>query len=68
MTSHKQEREALLASASAAQINGVKDDAQSVVFEINSYLLDHCPDGQHWEDFDPDIDGARQVLIDMFDL
>lgn len=68
MTSPDQEREAVLKAASLAQITGDKVLAQQTLSDINSYFLDFNIDDQNWEDFDPDLDGARQVLIEAFGL
>lgn len=68
MTSPNQEREAVLKAASTAQITGDKALAQQTLSDINSYFLDFNIDDHNWEDFDPDLDGARQVLIEAFDL
>lgn len=66
MTFPDQQREAALKAASIAQIEGTQEQALHAHSLLTDYLLDHCPDGQAWEEFDPDIDGARQVIIDAF--
>lgn len=29
---------------------------------LSDYFLDHCPEGVNWEDFDPEIDAARETI------
>lgn len=38
-------------------------DALLAAFEVlTAYLVDHCPDGVMWEDFDPGVDGLRMLI------
>lgn len=30
--------------------------------ELTAYLLDHCPEGVNWENFDPDVDSLRSQV------
>ena len=58
----EKERSEALGLASTAQTTGTPD-AYAIAFDaLTSYLLDYCPDTALWEDFDPDVDGARQVI------
>lgn len=68
MISLEQERGAALKAASSAQISGDGMEILQAFDALTDYLLDHCPDGQNWEDFDPDVDGARQVFIDEYGI
>ncbi|MGK9084988.1 hypothetical protein KXR64_16440 [Brucella intermedia] len=52
----------------------IKDDPQEMarvqvlnhmLGELEDYLLDHCPDDQAWEDFDPEIDALRTKVQEM---
>lgn len=29
---------------------------------LSDYFLDHCPEGVNWEEFDPEIDSARESI------
>jgi len=32
---------------------------------LSNYLVDECPEDEHWEDFDPEIDGLRTTASDL---
>ncbi|WP_333837424.1 hypothetical protein [Novosphingobium sp.] len=32
---------------------------------LSNYLVDECPDDEHWENFDPEIDDLRTVASDL---
>ncbi len=68
LDTQENERKAALTAASEAQTSQSQESAEEAFDLLTSYLLDYCPDDENWEDFDPDVDGARDVLIDMFDL
>lgn len=38
-----------------------------LIDNISSYFLDHCPEGMHWEDYDPDLDWVRSLLQGLYD-
>lgn len=44
---------------------GARHDALTACFDIlTAYLLDHCPDGGAWEDFDSVVDTLRGAIDD----
>jgi hypothetical protein len=47
-------------------VNTTKEEviaAMRLTFDVaTSYLLDNCPDGENWEDFDPEVDELRTKL------
>lgn len=49
----------------------IKDDPQEIARvqmlnrikeDLEDYLLDHCPDNEDWEEFDPQIDALRTTV------
>lgn len=39
-----------------------RDFVVGLIDHLSDYFLDHCPENQNWEDFDPDLDGLRASL------
>lgn len=38
------------------------------MFDLTTeYMVDECPDGTNWEDFDSDIDDLRSQVIDLYE-
>lgn len=32
---------------------------------LSNYLVEECPEDEHWEDFDPEVDGLRTIASDL---
>lgn len=41
------------------------DLLQGTIDSITSYFLDHCPDNENWENFDPNLDTIRSELQEL---
>lgn len=50
----------------ASPLNPSREDfLTGLIDDISDYMLDNCPEGQNWEDFDPDLDEVRTYLQEM---
>jgi len=49
--------------SSGARLNAL----HRALLALNAYMLDECPDGQNWEDFDPHVDELRTQINDLIE-
>lgn len=53
------------AQASLKPVDPRKEVLDKVFDLLTEYLVDECPEGTNWEDFDPEIDGIRSQVSDQ---
>ena len=53
------------AQSSLELVDPRQDLLQGLFEMMTAYLVDECPEGQDWEDFDPDIDSLRAQVSEL---